>query len=287
MEKIKIITDSASDVPAEAIKKYNIEVLPFTIVFPDGSEYLEQVDITYDEFYDKLSKSEGLPTTSQVTAYQFEESLKQFVDEYDSIIIITISSVSSNTYQNAISVVKQFQQSGVRARLEVVDSMTYTGAYGVVVTRMAQMASEGKTTDEILEKGRFMLAHNRIYAVIDDLKYLKKSGRIKPLTFTLGSLLDIKPIVTVEDGLVAQFDKVRGVKKAAGRIIELAKKETPDGDGMIILVGYSTDNGTYDAFYQRMRQEFPKAEFEEGRIGSTIGVHCGTGVVVICLIKKC
>ncbi|MBU5449744.1 DegV family protein [Acetivibrio sp. MSJd-27] len=287
MEKIKIITDSASDVTADAIKKYNIEVLPFTIVFPDGSEYLEQVDITYDEFYDKLSKLEDLPTTSQVTAYQFEESLKQFIEEYDSIIIITISSVASNTHQNAVSVVKQLKESGVQTRLEIVDSMTYTGAYGAVVTHMAQMASEGKSTDEILQKGRFMLSHDRVYAVIDDLKYLKKSGRIKPLTFTLGSLLDIKPIITVEDGLVAQFDKVRGVKKAAGKIIELAKKESADGSDMIIFVGHSTDNGTYASFYKRMQEEFPKAEFVEGRIGSTIGVHCGTGVIVICMIKKC
>ncbi len=287
MEKIKIITDSAADLSKEMVQKYDVEVVPFTIVFPDGSEYLEQVDITYDEFYDKLVKSEELPTTSQVTAYQFEESVRKFVDDYDSIIIVTISSVASNTHQNAVAVVNQLKESGVKTRLEVVDSMTFTGAYGSIVEKMAQMVQDGNTTDEILEKAQFMLQHNRLYAVIDDLKYLKKSGRIKPITFTLGSLLDIKPIVTIEDGLVAQLDKVRGVKKAAARIIEYAKKESEDGTDMLIFIGNSTDNGTFSAFYQRMKEEFPKAEFFEGRIGSTIGVHCGTGVIAISMIKKC
>ncbi len=287
MEKIKIITDSAADLSKEMVQKYDVEVVPFTIVFPDGSEYLEQVDITYDEFYDKLVKSEELPTTSQVTAYQFEESVRKFVDDYDSIIIVTISSVASNTHQNAVAVVNQLKESGVKTRLAVVDSMTFTGAYGSIVEKMAQMVQDGNTTDEILEKAQFMLQHNRLYAVIDDLKYLKKSGRIKPITFTLGSLLDIKPIVTIEDGLVAQLDKVRGVKKAAARIIEYAKKESEDGTDMLIFIGNSTDNGTFSSFYQRMKEEFPKAEFFEGRIGSTIGVHCGTGVIAISMIKKC
>ncbi len=287
MEKIKIITDSAADLSREIVQKYDVEVVPFTIVFPDGSGYLEQVDITYDEFYDKMAKSDELPTTSQVTAYQFEESIRKFVDDYDSIIIVTISSASSNTHQNAVSVVNQLKQSGVQTRLEVVDSMTFTGAYGSIVEKMAQMVQAGNTTDEILEKAQFMLQHNRLYAVIDDLKYLKKSGRIKPITFTLGSLLDIKPIVTIEDGLVAQLDKVRGVKKAATKIIEYAKKESEDGMDMLIFIGNSTDNGTFSSFYQRMREEFPKAEFFEGRIGSTIGVHCGTGVIAISMIKKC
>ncbi len=286
MEKIKIITDSAADLAAEVAQQYDIEVVPFTIVFPDGTEYLEQVNITYDEFYEKLEKSVALPTTSQVTAYQFEEAVNKYVDDYDSIIIVTISGTASNTYQNALSVVQQLQQKGVKTRLEVINSMTFTGAYGAVVREMGKMVAAGKTTDEILEQANFMLEHNRLYAVIDDLKYLKKSGRIKPITFTLGSLLDIKPIVTIEDGLVAQLDKVRGVKKAAGKIVEMAQKESPDGADLIVFVGNSTDNGTYSTILEKMKEIFPQAEFYEGRIGSTIGVHCGTGVIAVTMIKK-
>lgn len=284
MGKTKIITESAADISKIDAELYGIEVLPFSILMPDGKEYLEQVNITYDEFYAEMAKFDVPPKTAQVNQFLYEEAIEKYKDEYDNFLIITLSAASSATHENALKAKRTFEGSGLN--IEVLDSGTFTGAYGVIVREIAKLNLAGADFDALLKAAKSMIENNRLYAVIDDLKYLKISGRIKPLTFTLGTILDIKPIVTIEDGLVAQKDKVRGYKKAVGKIIEKFKDITPDGDGYLVSVGCSTDNGTFGLITKNLNETFDKAEIIEGRIGATIGTHCGPGVIAVAFIKK-
>ena len=284
MAKIKFITDSASDMPRSYALEKNIDILPFHIYFRDNkidqNEYLDGVDIDIDTVFDIVKRGGGTPNSSQVTAFEINEHLRNLVakNEYDTYIFTTISSTGSPNYNNIIRAIDEIKSEGIEFDIRVIDSMFYTVCYYYAIKGGVEAYENGADADKVCDVIKRRVDSTGIYLVAESLEYLKRGGRIKGASAVVGTLLDIKPILTVNDGLVAPCDKIRGMKKALIKIIELAKKDTIDG-GYMYAVVYSSKTESLSIFMDMLKEEFPEREIELRQVGTTIGIHIGPGLV--------
>lgn len=291
MAKIKFITDSAGDFPKEYAKEKNIDVLPFHVYLKphdgDMQEYFDGVDITADEVFAFMEENKGQVSTSQVTAYSIEEYFREQIakNEYDTYIFTCISSVGSPTYTNVKIALKNLAADGLYPDVRLIDSKFYTICYYYAMKEGIKAYEEGKSADEIVKIIEDCCYSNNIFLVNGTLEYLKRGGRITGVSAALGTILDIKPILTVKDGLVAPAEKVRGIKKAMARIIELAKEATKEG-GYRYMIVYSTKASYYDEFVSMVNAAFPDETIEVNQVGATIGVHIGPGLVGLMFQKR-
>lgn len=291
MAKIKFITDSAGDIPKAYAQEKNITVLPFHVYLKphDGEiqEYFDGVDITADEVFSFMEENKGNVSTSQVTAFSIEEYFREMAakNEYDTYIFTTISSVGSPTYNNVKIALKNLEADGISLDVRLIDSKFYTICYYYAMKEGIKAYENGASADEVVKIIQDCCDSNNIFLVNDTLEYLKRGGRITGVSAALGTILDIKPILTVVDGLVAPKEKVRGIKKAMNRIIELVKEATKEG-GYRYMIVYSTKASYYDDFVRMANEAFPGEEIEVNQVGATIGVHIGPGLVGLMFQKK-
>lgn len=284
MERIKFITDSAGDLPKEYVKEKNIDVLPFHVYLKphegEVQEYFDGVDISSDEVFSFMEENKGTVSTSQVTAFTIEEYFRELAakNEYDTYIFTCISSAGSPTYNNVKIALKNLEEDGIKLDVRLVDSKFYTICYYYAMKEGIEAYEKGASADEIVKIISDCCASNNIFMVNGTLEYLKRGGRITGASALLGTILDIKPILTVKDGLVAPHEKVRGIKKAMSRIMELVKDATKEG-GYRYMIVYSTKASYYDEFVQMVHDNFPGEEIHIDQVGSTIGVHIGPGLV--------
>ena len=284
MAKIKFITDSAADIPKSYASAKNVDVLPFHIYFRDNkidqNQYLDGIDIDLDTLYETVKKGGGSPNSSQVTAFEIDNHLRTLVakNEYDTYIFTTISSTGSPVYNNIISVIDGIKKDGIEFDIRVIDSQHYTVCYYFAIKGGIEAYEAGANADEIHDIIKRRAQSTNIYLVAESLEYLKRGGRIKGASAALGTLLDIKPILNVHEGLVNPYDKIRGMKKALNRIIEIVKKETESGGYMYSIV-YSTETESLAAFVEMVKEEFPDSPIFYQRVGTTIGVHIGPGLI--------
>ena len=284
MERIKFITDSAGDLPKEYVKEKNIDVLPFHVYLKphegEVQEYFDGVDITSDEVFSFMEENKG-------TAFTIEEYFRELAakNEYDTYIFTCISSTGSPTYNNVKIALKNLEEDGIKLDVRLVDSKFYTICYYYAMKEGIEAYEKGASADEIVKIISDCCASNNIFMVNGTLEYLKRGGRITGASALLGTILDIKPILTVKDGLVAPHEKVRGIKKAMSRIMELVKDATKEG-GYRYMIVYSTKASYYDEFVQMVHDNFPGEEIHIDQVGSTIGVHIGPGLVGLMFQKK-
>ncbi|MCK9218071.1 MAG: DegV family protein [Firmicutes bacterium] len=278
MSKIKIITDSTSDIPRNIIEKYDITVLPLTVLFGE-EEYKDWVDITPSDFFKRMRETEKLPTTSMVTPNEFSKAYETYLKEYDEIISIHLSSNASGTYNSAL-LAKEMTN---KDKIFVIDTKNYTYGYGQFVVEAAKMASDEKSSSEIIEKLKYFNENLKTLFVVDTLEYLKKGGRLSATKATIGTLLNLKPILTVKEGKIIAIDKARGFKKALKRIAEIIQEEGSDLKDQIlkVKVGHADNYEHLEIFKNVLEENFGKCQFEEFEVGCVIGVYCGPGTVVI------
>ncbi|MEG0180281.1 MAG: DegV family protein [Terrisporobacter sp.] len=230
---IKIICDSMSDVPKEIVEKFNIHVLPARVSI-EGKEYFDGVDLTSEEFFKILRESNGLPKTSQVTYAQFKEAFDLYIDNYDEILYVGGSSRASGTYQSAILASRDVEGKGT---IYPVDTYSFSAGGGVFVIKACMLAEEGKSAKEIVEILENLKGKERVFLTVDDLKYLKMGGRISGLKATVGTLLNIKPIITLKDGLADHEGQIRGKKKSITAVFNKAVEGIDDLSDRIIIYG--------------------------------------------------
>lgn len=276
MSKIKIVTDSTSDIPKNIAEKYDIEVLPLAIFFGED-EYRDWIDITPSEFYERMRKTNKLPTTSQVTPNTFRQVYEYFLKDYDEIISIHLSSYASGTFNSAALARDMVNKD----KIIVIDSKNYTYGYGQFVVEAAKMAKEGKNSSEIVERVNYLKENLKTLFVVDTLEYLKKGGRLSSTKATIGTLLNLKPVLTVEEGKIVAIDKARGFKKALKRIVEIIQEEGSDLRGQVLKMGHADNYEHLKIFEEIVEEAFGKCDIEEFEIGCVIGVYCGPGTVVI------
>lgn len=281
MSKIKIITDSASDITQESAKKYNIRVIGFNIML-DGKPYIDDVDFTKDEFYNMLDNSSDFPKTSQITFLQIADIYKEYYEQgYTDIIYCSISSTGSATYNNAVKAAEEFfsevPEAHSKIKIHVKDTLAYTASYGYPVLQAAIKAQKGYDPDEILAYLDEWISSVELYFVPYTLDYVKRSGRLSAAAAFVGELLGLKPVIQIIDGVSHVNEKIRGEKNIIPKIIEIAKKN------MIPKTPYVLLSGSLPEESALLEKEITKAlgyppELTT-QIGSTISCHAGHKVV--------
>lgn len=280
MSNIRIVTDSTSDIPAEMREALSIEMVPLKVHFGEEA-YLDGVTISPEEFYHKLPKAQRLPTTSQPSPLDFLEVYNRLAADPDTAVIsIHLSSSLSGTYQSACMAKSMMER---EADITVVDSRTASYGIGLLAVAAARAAKAGKTREEIVRHIKELRSRMSLYFLVDTLEYLHKGGRIGKAGAVLGSLLNIKPILTVDDsGGVTSVDKIRGFKKAMSRIIELLK-ERHQGP-VHVTVAHADTPRHAEELSALIREHFEVEEMMHTTIGPVIGAHVGGGTVGVFMV---
>lgn len=288
MDKIKLITDSASDITAEQERDNDIRVLNFQFLL-DEKSYESRVDVTNQQFYDLLQNSDSLPSTSQLTVFTFLDLYQDLFEQgYSDAIVTLINSEASATFGNAEAARDQFYEkypdSRDSFRIRIIDSRTYTAGYGYALLIAAQMIREGKTADEIEAFIRDWLAHVLIYFAPYTLKYAKKSGRIPGAVAVVGEALGIKPIMKICNRKIDNDEMIRGEKKLIPRMAEKVIAELDRGTPYIVLNGNNPADG--DLMEKMMTDSLGYAPAMRVEIGSIIASHAGPKVVGVVFRSK-
>lgn len=279
---IRLITDSTADLPASMVEQYNIRVLPLTVRFGD-QQYKDKEELGSQEFYEKLSQAEELPTTSQIPPETFIQAFQEEIDKGNQIIGIFISSQASGTFQSANIAKAEFPD----ATIILIDSMMLCMGMGLLVITVARMLQEGKTIEEILAKVEQLKGKIEHLFCVDTLKYLRKGGRIKASTAILGEVLNIKPILNVEDGITQTIGKVRGSKKIIPYYVNHIKQTIDIENTKFMSVCHAVQPELAEKMIQKIREEINfQGEIIESEVGAVIGTHSGPGVLAVFYVKK-
>jgi len=279
LPEVRIVTDSTADIPGELAEEYNITVVPLKVFFEE-EVFRDGVDLTPGEFFQKLGSSTVLPTTSQPTPAEFEEYYRPLMDREASIISIHISSRMSGTFQSAKLAKKIVDYED----LEIIDSQVVSVPLAMMVVAAARAARAGKTRDEILEMIHGMMKNQHTYFMVDTLEYLQRGGRIGKAQAFLGTLLNVKPVLHLKEGLIHPYEKVRGRNKALNRLVQVAEENFKDGKVWVYLT-HGNDPETLDKLRRKVEEKLNCTEIWENQLGSVVGAHVGPGVAGFAICK--
>lgn len=272
---IKIVCDSISDLPQEILDKYNVDIVPLTVMF-NNKEYLDRVTLTTKEFYKMLRESDNMPKTSQATYVQFKSIFEKY-DENTEVIYIAGSSVASGTYQSAM-----LAKNDGHDNVFIFDTENLSIGSGLFVIKACEMAEKGCSVNEILSTLEGYKNNVEVSFSVDTLEYLKMGGRISSTKAVLGNLLSIKPILEVKDGLVSQKSQVRGKKQIystlAKNIVDRFGKDLRD---KTLIIGCGDNEGDLEIMKDALEKEAEIENFYFVNIGCVICSHSGPGVMGI------
>lgn len=281
MKNIKIICDTMSDLQPGIAEKYDIDILPANIIFNE-KEYKAGIDLTTEEFYKMLRSSKEIPKTSQIPILTFMDTFTKYIDEGKTIIYLAGSSAASGIYQTANLVKNQ-----IEGPLYIFDTYSLSVGSGMLVEEAAKMAMDGKSVDEIINRLDEMKANSHVYFSVDSLEYLYKGGRISSTKAAVGTLLNIKPILTIEDGLVKQKSQVRGSKKLIPSLIQMQIDDIgKDFSNIDIYVGHNDDSELTDTFVQKIKEKLNPRNIYMVQIGACVASHSGPDIMGLACICR-
>lgn len=268
---VRIITDSAADFEPEELKNMDITCIPLPVMF-DGVEYYENVDLSKERFYQLLAESSEFPKTSQASPQILLELFEQAQNSGDEAIYITLSSGLSGTYQSACMTQSSFDHEG----LYVVDSLNATGGQRLIVEHAVKLRDAGKTAGQIAAELEKLRERVMLYACMDTMEYLYRGGRISHTTYKLGSLAQIKPIISIDhEGRVAVPAKAMGMRKGMDFMCKRLDSQKPDKTYPLYVM-YTHDRSNGEALAQRVRaMGFAVPEDRIINVGAAIGSHIG------------
>lgn len=273
---IKIVTDSTADIPKELLERYDIRVVPINIQF--GTEtYQEGIDIDRPTFFRRLDEEEMIPTTSQPSPGQFAEVYQELAGQGHSILCIAITSKHSGTYQSAVLAKSMLPE----ADIEVFDSLSISMGTGYQVLTAARAAEEGKSMGEIIHILEGIRSRTHLYLTPATLKYLQKSGRVGKLAGALGSLLNVKPIIKVENGELEAFQNVRTRGKAIDRLVELTAEAVGTTEPVKLAIPHAEVPDEAEALRKRLESTFNVDEMHVVPLACSLTVHGGPGIIGI------
>lgn len=281
-EKIAVVTDSTAYLPAETVEKYNIHVIPLSVII-DGEVYKEGIDITTDEFYEKAKAADQFPTSSQPSPGEFVQLFEEMKEQgYTHVFSIHLSSGISGTYQNALSSGQMVE--GIK--VIGIDSGLSCMAQGSLAIKASELIAQGSDSQEILEALEKMLTTMDAYFLVDDLNNLQRGGRLSGAQALIGSLLQIKPILYFEDKVITLFEKVRTKKKALKRIEELLGQAVKRGEAKQAYVIHGNDPESGQKWLEVLQTNYPTVEFHLSYFGPVIGTHLGEGALGLTWASK-
>lgn len=274
----KIIIDSTADIKAEISGGFL--VVPLTVNFGE-QEYIDKVTITHTQFYEKLIESDVLPTTSQASPAAFEKVFQNVGSE--GAVVITLSKELSGTYQSAVIAAQ------TRKDIYVVDSLSASIGTGILCTLALSLANEGRSAKEIANILTAERQNICLVGMLDTLEYLKKGGRISKTAAYAAGVLNIKPVITVKDGVVAMLGKARGSRQGNNLLVKEIEKAGGIDFTKPLLLGYTgLDNKLLIKYMEDSRHlwEHSTEKLDITPIGSVIGTHGGPGAIAVAFFKK-
>lgn len=274
---IKIVTDSTSYIPSELLREYDIKVVSLNVVM-NGKSYRE-VDLKNEDFYIEMDKLDEIPTSSQPSLEEVRETFMKIAAEGNDIVGVFISSNMSGTYSSAHIVKDMVLEEYPNINIEIIDSKSNCMQMGFEVLQGARAAKEGKNMEEVIETIKYTINNSRFLFIPDTLKYLKKGGRIGGAAALFGTLLQIKPILTVEYGTTSVFNKVRTRKKAIEVMIDKVVEDIGENEGEVIVHHINCkEDGEKLA---KQLEEKLNVKVLVDSIGPIIGLHVGPGSIGI------
>jgi len=276
---VRVVTDSTSDLPLEVAKDLGITVVP-AYVHIDGKSYRDGIDIGLDDIYRHLLDGAVHATTSAPAPGDFAEVYRRLSAETDGIVSVVVTSRQSAIYDSALVGKESI---GGKCRIEVVDSQSATMGLGLVAIAAARRANEGATMDEVLEAAHRAVPRTYGMALLDTLKYALRGGRLSKAGVLVGSLVRVKPMLSIKSGLIGPSGVTRTREKGIERLMEFVKKHLPIDD---VSVVYSTSPGEAQTLAESIQSLAPDSRPIMARLGSALGVHGGPGTVAVAVRER-
>lgn len=280
---IRILTDSASDISQETAKKWGITVLPMNVRFGD-EEFLDGVTLSSEDFYHKLIETSEVPKTSQISPYVYEQEFEKADECGDELIYFCISSGVSGCYQSAVLAAEDYSEN-----IHIVDTRQFCISEYILVQRAVVLRDEGKSCDEILSTIQEEMKKVHVISVFDTLEYLKLGGRLSSAAAFAGNVLMIKPVITIEDGVVKVIGKARGSKNSHNMLTEFVQKSGGiDFDKPICLAysGFSKEMLDKYVVDSKILYEGNEDKLQYAVVGATIGTYAGPGAIALAYFEK-
>ena len=280
--KTAIVTDSTAYIPKHLREQLHIKICPLNVIFGTES-YQEELELTSNDFYEKVRNAPELPKTSQPAIGLFEQTFSNLAEQgYDAVISIHLSSGISGTYQASVTA------GGMVDEIQVFsfDSEISAMPQGFYVIEAAQMALQGKDPKEILERLNEMKKSMRAYFMVDDLAHLQRGGRLNGAQALIGSLLQVKPILHFEDTKIVPFEKIRTHKKAIKRILELFDEDAKTGVPIKATFIHANRLELVEELKNQIQFEYKNVEIDISYFGAVIGTHLGEGAIGLGWYKK-
>lgn len=278
MSKVRIVTDSAADVPSEVAQRHGISIVPLTVRFGSQS-YLSDVELSSEAFWEKLQSSEEGPSTAAPSAGDFQETYSRLIAEgATGIVSVHLSSKLSATYQSATVAAKEFGDTPI----EVVDTLAVSAGTGLMALAAAERAEGGASAADIRSELDSMRSRVHLYGVIDTLEYLRRGGRIGGAQALLGTMLKVKPVISLQDGEVEPVGRVRTRLKALQHTAGLVEEHRGKIERLVVVSGEAPDADKLIELLSDVADTPP----EVWPFGPVVGTHAGPGVIGVAFITN-
>lgn len=276
MSKIALVTDSTTYMPPELVQKYNISVAPQVLIWGDQT-YKDGVDIQSGEFFTRLKTAKEMPTTSQVAVVSFQEIFKDLIDKGFEVLGILVSSKLSGTVQSALQAKELMGAAG--QKINIVDSQSVAMALGFQVLAVARALEQGASLKEAIALAEKLHDHTGLFFAVDTLEFLHRGGRIGGAQRFIGSALNLKPILAIQDGKVEGIERIRTKNKAHDRILELTIEKVGQRSPIHLATLHANAAEDARALLTRAEQALNPTESVFTEVSPTVGTHAGPGTV--------
>ena len=278
MAKVGIVTDTIACLPRELVEEYSIKIVPINIIFED-KVYRDEVDITPSEVYRLLKQTDSLPTTSAPSPSAFLEAYRELSQSAENILCLSLPPELTMVIQSATLAKEMAKEELPDMPIEVVDCRTAAGAQGLIVLAAARAAAAGKGLDEVIQVVQDMIPRVHLIVMMDTLYYLAKGGRIPTAAAWAGSLLKVKPFVTVSQGKVRLVTAVRTKRRGVERLLEMMGQRTGANSPLHVIVLHADALEEAEDLKQRVASEFDCAEIYVKDFTPVMGIHTGPGLL--------
>lgn len=276
--KVAIVTDSTAYLPETLIEQYNISITPLSLIWGEGV-YRDGVDISPSEFYERLSKSKVMPTTSQVTPGVMHDTIKSLIEQGYDVLGIFLSSRISGTFQSAVQAREMIEGAG--EKIALVDSLSTTMAMGWPVLTAARAAQAGESLIECRKIAENACANSGVLFVVETLEFMHRGGRIGGAQALLGSILNIKPVLEMREGHIEAVDKVRTKQKAIQRVVDEVTERIKGKGPLRLAVTHANSEAHAAALLETACMELNPVETLSAPLSPVIGTHAGPGTVAL------
>lgn len=282
---LKIITDSASDVPKWLIEKYDLHVIPTPVVI-DEKDYFDGKTIFPEEFYGILKTGKDIKTY-HINSFMFKENFLPYAQNKDEVIYVCFSTGIAGTFNAANLAKTEILEEYPNFDLTIIDSKCASLGFGLVVEKALRMLERNDTKEEIIKAIEFHCEHMEHIFTVETLEYLYKGGRLSKTSAIAGGLLDIKPIIEINDnGSLVPIGKVRGRNKSLKRLVEVVGERGADLSNQTIGLVHGDDNNTLSMVRDMLKEQYGCTNFIESYVGCAIGAHTGPGVIGIIFLNE-